>query len=129
MKYEITFEVNKKINANINVIVISTDQPVQAGGEGTAPSPFDLFLASIGTCAGFYIKSFCDMRKIPTDGIKITQELEYNKEIKLISKINVEVDLPEDFPMKYKDALLNAANLCTVKRHLAQAPEISVYTK
>jgi putative redox protein len=123
---EITFGGNKKVNAEYNGHIIKTDQPVQAGGENTASAPFELFLASIGTCAGVYVKSFCDSRNISSDNIRIIQQMEYNPETRLIGKINLEIKLPADFPEKYKDAVVNAANLCAVKKHLHNPPDISV---
>jgi len=129
MEMEIYFDGNKKVNANWNGITIKTDQPVQAGGDGTAPAPFDLFLASLGTCAGIYVKGFCDQRGISSDNIKIIQKMNFNPASRLIDKIDLEIQLPADFPEKYKDAVINSANLCAVKRHLQQAPEFEVYTK
>ena len=126
MQMEIFFEDGKKVNADFNGHIIKTDQPIQAGGGGTAPAPFDLFLASIGTCAGIYVKSFCDQRGIPSDKIRIIQTMEYNQETRLIGSIKLEIKLPADFPEKYKDAVINSANLCTVKKHLLNAPEIKV---
>jgi len=128
MKMEIFFEGKKKVNAKYNGYVIETDQPVQAGGEGSAPAPFDLFLASIGTCAGIYVKSFCDQRGIPTDNIRIYQSLSFNPVKNLISDVNLEISLPDDFPEKYKDAVINVANLCAVKKHFIEPPEINVFT-
>jgi len=129
MKIEITFEGNKIVNANMNGMIVKTDQPVKAGGNGSAPSPFDLFLASIGTCAGIFVKSFCDQRGISTENIKLSQELEFDAVAHLVKKINIEIQVPIDFPEKYKEALVNAANLCSVKKHLHQPPTIEVYTK
>ena len=129
MEMEIYFDGNKKINANLNGNIIKTDQPIQGGGEGTAPAPFDLFLASIGTCAGIYVKGFCDQRGISSENIKIIQKMNYNQGTRLIDKIDLEIQLPADFPEKYKEAVINSANLCAVKRHMQQAPEFDVYTK
>lgn len=126
---EIHFDGNKKVNAKLNGNVIKTDQPPQGGGDGTAPAPFDLFLASLGTCAGIYVKGFCDQRGISSDNIKIIQKMNFNPATRLIDKIDLEIQVPEDFPEKYKDAVINSANLCAVKRHLQQAPEFDVYTK
>lgn len=123
---EIFFENGKKVNARLNGIIIKTDQPVEAGGEGSAPAPFDLFLASIGTCAGIYVKSFCMQRSIPTDDIKIYQSMEYDSSKGLIGKIRLDIELPGTFPEKYKDAVIKAANLCAVKKHLLNPPEIDV---
>jgi putative redox protein len=128
MQMEIYFEGSKKINARYGNTIIRTDQPAEAGGEGSAPAPFDLFLASIGTCAGIYVKSFCDQRGIPSEGIKIIQTMEFDHNTRLISKINLDIKLPSDFPEKYKDAVINVANLCAVKKHLQNPPAISVFT-
>jgi len=126
MEMKITFPGNKKVNAEYKGQTIKTDQPEKAGGEGSAPEPFSLFLASIGTCAGIFVKSFCDKRDISAENIEIVQKMNYNKEERLIDKIELEIHLPEDFPDKYKEPLVNSANLCTVKKHLAKPPEITV---
>lgn len=128
MLMEITLEGGAKVNAKYKNHIIKTDQPIEGGGEDSAPAPFDLFLASIGTCAGIYVKSFCDQRGVPTDDIKIIQSMNYNPSLRLIDKITLEIKLPSDFPEKYKDAVINAANLCAVKKHLAHPPEITVTT-
>jgi len=129
MKIEVSFEGNKKVNANIHGFVVKTDQPVKQGGDATAPSPFDLFLASIGTCAGIYVKSFCDQRSLPTENLKIVQEVIYDVLTKMVSNINIEIQVPPDFPEKYKEPIVNAANLCAVKKHIINPPQFEVYTK
>ncbi|MDD5361327.1 MAG: OsmC family protein [Ignavibacteria bacterium] len=123
---EIYFEGKKQVTALHHGHTIRTDQPLESGGEGSAPTPFDLFLASIGTCAGIYVKSFCDQRGIPSENIRIIQNPEYNPETRMIEKIKLDIQLPDGFPVKYKDALINAANLCAVKKHLLNPPEIEV---
>jgi ribosomal protein S12 methylthiotransferase accessory factor len=123
---KITFEGKKKIIADFNGHRIVTDQPVRGGGEGSAPAPFDLFLASIGTCAGIYVKSFCDQRGISTEGISLEQEMKFNPQTHLISDLEIRILLPADFPEKYKEAVVNSANLCAVKRHLHNPPNMSV---
>ncbi|MFO7722362.1 MAG: OsmC family protein [Bacteroidales bacterium] len=115
---EIFFDGNKKVNARINGFEIKTDQSPQGGGEGTAPEPFTLFLASLGTCAGIYVKSFCDQRGLPADEIRLHQSLEYDQAKRMIGKINLEIHVPADFPEKYHDALVTTASLCAVKKHL-----------
>ena len=128
MDIEITLEGKKKVNAKVHGMIIRTDQLIEAGGDGSAPAPFDLFLASIGTCAGIYVKSFCDQRGISADKIKIIQKVEINPESRLIGKIILDIQLPPDFPVKYREALINVANLCTVKKHLLHPPEIEVFS-
>jgi putative redox protein len=126
MEIEIFFEENKKVNARIKGHVVKTDQPLKDGGDDSAASPFDLFLVSMGTCVGYYVKSFCDQRSIPTDKIKITQNMEYGEERGMIQKINIVIYLPPDFPEKYKEAVFNSANLCKVKKHLLKPPQVNV---
>ncbi|HQN10418.1 MAG TPA: OsmC family protein, partial [Thermoanaerobaculia bacterium] len=103
-----------------------TDQPEKAGGGGSAPSPFDLFLASIGTCAGFYALRFCQERQLPTEGFALTMDWERSPETKLITTIRIEMKLPEGFPEKYRGAILRAADQCAVKKHLVEPPKIEL---
>ncbi|MBP8959626.1 MAG: OsmC family protein [Bacteroidales bacterium] len=123
---EITFEGGKIVTAHINGHEIRTDQPIKNGGTNSAPSPFDLFLASIGTCTGIYVKSFCDNRQIPAEGIKILQTMEYDAEKKIPSVFKIEIELPPDFPEKYKDAVISAAELCLVEKTILNNPKFIV---
>jgi putative redox protein len=125
---EITFDGGKVITAHLNGHKIRTDQPVNNGGENSAPSPFDVFLASIGTCAGIYVKSFCDSRKIPSDKIRIIQTTDYDKNTGLPVNIRIDIKLPADFPEMYKDAVIKSAELCKVKKTIANPPEFEVIT-
>jgi putative redox protein len=125
---EVTFDGGAVITAQLNGHTIRTDQPVKAGGENSAPSPFELFLAAIGTCAGIYVKMFCDNRKISTENIKITQTAQYDKVSGLPTDIKIDIQLPVDFPEKYKDAVINAAELCKVKKTIANPPKFEVIT-
>ncbi|MBI5538564.1 MAG: OsmC family protein [Bacteroidia bacterium] len=129
MEMIITFDGAKKVIANYNGHTINTDQSISSGGNNSASTPFDLFLASLGTCTGIVVKSFCDKRDISTNGLKLIQNMEYDNTSHLVSKINIEIQLPVDFPEKYKEALINSAELCTVKRHLIQPPQINICTK
>jgi putative redox protein len=125
---EITFDGGKVVTAHSHGHKIMTDQPVDNGGGNTAPAPYDLFLASIGTCAGIYIKSFCDNRNIPTDGIKIIQSYEWNQETGLPVNIKLDIKLPSDFPEKYKASLIHVADLCKVKKTIADPPKFEIIT-
>jgi len=129
MSIEIFFGENQRVNARLKDTVVYTDQPVESGGENSAPSPFVLFLSSIGTCAGYYIRSFCQERKISTDNIKIVQKMVYDHNTHLISDIIIEVELGPDFPDKYKNALLNVINQCKVKKHIEKPPKINTVIK
>lgn len=125
---EITFDGGKVITANFHGHKIRTDQSIEGGGTNTAPSPFELFLASIGTCAGIYVKSFCDNRNIPTDNIKIIQSAEYDKETGLPVNIKLDIKLPADFPERYVASLIHVAELCKVKKSIAKPPVFQIIT-
>ena len=125
---EITFDGGKIITAHTHGHTIITDQPVDNGGTNTAPAPFELFLASIGTCAGIYVKSFCDNRNIPTEGIKIIQTQEWNQETGLPTAVKIDIKVPEGFPEKYKASLIHVAELCKVKKSIANPPRFEIIT-
>ena len=98
MEMEITFPGGKRVDAISNGFVIETDQPAKAGGDGVAPTPFTLFLASIGTCAGIYVLGFCQQRSIPTEDIRIRQSMTWDPATRRIQRVNLDIDLPPDFP-------------------------------
>lgn len=125
---EIIFEGGKVVTAYLRGHVIRTDQPPENGGTNSAPAPFDLFLASIGTCTGIYVKSFCDKRNIPAEGIKIIMTEEWDNKTGLPSKIKLDIKLPEEFPEKYKSSLINVAELCKVKKSIANPPKFEIIT-
>ncbi len=116
----VTFPAELRVDAEIHGVRIPT------GGEGE-PSPFDLFLAGIGTCAGIKVLAFCQERDIPTAGLYITQRMHYNREVNRIEKIELQIHLPEGFPAQYHDAVVRAANTCGVKRHILNPPEFETY--
>lgn len=119
---EITFDGGKIVTAHFKGHSIKTDQPESSGGKNSAPSPFELYLASIGTCAGIYVKSFCDNRNIPAENIKIIQTMDYNKETGLPVKISLDIKLPPDFPEKYRASVISVAELCKVKKSIKNPP-------
>ncbi len=125
---KITFPGGKKVNAEYGIMVIPTDQSVRGGGEGSAPEPFTLFLASLGTCAGIYVLGFCQQRGIDTTGLELTQSMQFDSAKHLISEVTLNIKLPDNFPEKYKSAAIKAAKLCTVKRHLENPPTFSINT-
>jgi ribosomal protein S12 methylthiotransferase accessory factor len=124
----ITLDGGKIITSHHHGHEIKTDQPLAGGGTNSAPAPFDLFLASIGTCAGIYVKSFCDQRGIPTDKIHIIQTVDFDMQKRLPSKIKLDIHLPVDFPEKYRNAVISAADLCAVKRAILDPPLFEVVT-
>ena len=125
---KITFPGGKKVNAEFNGFTQETDQAIVSGGEGSAPEPFTLFLSSIGTCAGIYVLGFCQLRGIDTNGLEIVQSMNFNPLSRMIDKIKLNIILPDDFPDKYKKAVINSANLCAVKKHLENPPRFEITT-
>jgi ribosomal protein S12 methylthiotransferase accessory factor len=123
---EMTFPGGVAVEALFEGATIRTDQPVRHGGGGTAPAPFELFLASIGTCAGFYVLRFCQERQISTEGMSVSMAWERSPETKLITIIRIQLSLPPGFPEKYRTAVVRAADQCSVKKHLVEAPAIEV---
>ncbi len=128
MDMTITFPGNKKVDAEYKGFTVQTDQPVHAGGDGSAPAPFDFFLVSIGTCAGIYVVIFCEKRGIPPDNIRIVQRMEKDSGTGMISKITIDIEVPPDFPVKYRDALIHTVDICAVKRHLMNPPAFEIRT-
>jgi putative redox protein len=126
MNMEIDFPGGKKVDAQYKGFTIKTDQPVNDGGAGSAPEPFSLFLASIGTCVGIYVLNFCQRNEIPTDKMKLLLIFEKNEKTHMIENILITISLPENFPEKYKKAVIRTAELCTVKRHLENPPKFTV---
>ena len=123
---EITFPGNKKANASIHGFEIATDQPARAGGGGSAPAPFDLFLASLGTCVGIFALGFLQSRKLSTEGFKINLSFDWDEASHLIKRVDMRMTLPKDFPPQYRNALIKSAELCAVKRHLHNPPEFKI---
>ena len=108
-----------RVDGRAGPFTIHTDQPP----DSTAPSPFTLFLASIGACAGFYVSAFCRKRGIATDDIRIVQRHETSPD-GMVTAVDLEIQLPENFPEQYRDAVVRAADRCTVKQHLAHPPRV-----
>jgi ribosomal protein S12 methylthiotransferase accessory factor len=123
---EVSFPGGKRVDARIGSHVIQTDQPETAGGDGSAPSPYDLFLASIATCAGIYVLGFCQARGLSIDGIELRQRVEPDPVTKLPSRIELELTLPPSFPERLRPAIARAAEHCKVKSTIAAAPRIDV---
>jgi ribosomal protein S12 methylthiotransferase accessory factor len=129
MDIKITFPGGKKVNAEIGGMVITTDQPKEYGGSGTAPSPFIHFLASIGTCAGIYVLSFCNERKIPTEGLSIDERVQYVTTADGMSKLDkiiLDIQVPPGFPEKYLNAIMKVADQCAVKKTIMNPPAFEV---
>ncbi len=128
-EFMITFPGGARVDAQVGDMVIRTDQPVRGGGEGSAPAPFDLFLASMGTCAGIYVLSFCQQHGLSADDVHLTQVVETDPATHLLSAVRLTIHVPADFPKKYEAALIRSAELCAVKPLARESPAVSVETQ
>ena len=125
-KLEVYFSGRKRIDAKIGDFIVHTDQSIDNGGEGTAPEPFQLFLASIATCAGIYALEFCRARGISGEGMTLTMSYEWDEKKHAIDTMHIELKLPPGFPDQYKKAVVRAMDLCTVKKHIIHPPEFVI---
>jgi len=123
---KVSFPLNKRVDVEVDGFTIKTDQRVKNGGEGSAPSPFALFLASIGSCAGIYALNFCNSREINTDGMFLDLRAIYSAEEGRYTKMIIDLHLPEGFPDKYKGPIIKAMELCDVKKHIISPPEFEI---
>ena len=123
---EIRFPGGLRVDAEEGGFRIPTDQPAGKGGDGTAPSPFHLFLASIGTCAGFYALQFCRQRSLTTEGLALSLDARRDAAGRHVSTVVLHLTLPAGFPERYRGAIVRAMEQCSVKRHLADPPEIAI---
>ncbi len=129
MEMMIDFPGGARVDAHFGPYNVETDQPTAGGGQGLFPTPFAIFLASIGTCAGIYVLGFCRQRGLPTQGIRIIQRMYSNSTSGMIAKIGLEIQVPSSFPEKYLKSLVNSAELCAVKKHFETPPQFEIYTK
>jgi putative redox protein len=126
MEMIIDFPGGARVDAHFGSFTVATDQPPQGGGQGSAPTPFATFLASLGTCAGIYVLGFCRQRGIATEGIRLIQRMETDPATGLVGRVSLEILLPPDFPEKYKAAVIRSAEQCAVKKHFEHPPKIEV---
>lgn len=126
MELLITFPGGKRVDASFDGLAVRTDQPVALGGDGSAAAPFDLFLASLGTCAGYYVLAFCQTRGLSTDGLSVVERVTFDAATKLPTRVDLEVRLPATFPEKYRAAVQRAAEHCKVKKMLEAPPIVAV---
>ena len=125
MELTIDFPGGSRVDAHFGGFTVPTDQPPAA----TAPTPFAVFLSSIGTCAGIYVLGFCRQRGLPMENIRIIQRVYANHITGMVEKIDLEIEVPPAFPEKYRDSLIRSAELCAVKKHLENPPKFDITTK
>jgi putative redox protein len=125
MEMIIDFPGGSRVDAHFGSFTVATDQPPAA----SAPSPFDVFLSSIGTCAGIYILGFCKQRNLPTEGIRIVERINHSAVNGMVETIGLEIQVPAGFPEKYRDSLIHSAELCAVKKTIEKPPKFDITTK
>ena len=125
---EVSFPGGKRVDGKIENMIIKTDQPVEDGGGGSAPEPFNLFLMSIATCAGIYALDFCQAREIETKDMALTMKCEHDPTGRAYQKLTIVLRVPAGFPEKYKKAIVRTMDLCSVKKHIVNPPEIELKT-
>jgi ribosomal protein S12 methylthiotransferase accessory factor len=125
MEMLIDFPGGSRVDAHFESFTVHTDQPP----ESSAPTPFAVFLASLGTCAGIYVLSFCHQRNLPTDGLRIMERIHRDPLTGMVGKVDLEIQLPAGFPEKYRGAVIHSAELCAVKKHFETPPQFAITTK
>jgi ribosomal protein S12 methylthiotransferase accessory factor len=128
MEMTIRFPGGKQVAADVRGHTVLTDQPRFGGGDDAAPAPYELFLASLGTCAGIYVLGFCESRGIPTEGIELVQRHSFDPRTHVLTGVTLDIHVPATFPAKYHDALVRVAGQCAVKRTLDAPPSFEVRT-
>jgi len=123
MEMIIDFPGGSRVDAHFGAFTVATDQPPTA----SAPSPFEVFLSSIGTCAGIYVLGFCQQRNLPTEGLRILQRIHTGPD-GMVDKVDLEIQVPASFPEKYRGSLIRSAELCKVKKHLEKPPKFEIST-
>ena len=120
----IDFPSGSRVDAHFGQFTVKTDQLPSA----SAPTPFDVFLSSIGTCAGIYVLRFCRQRGLPTEDLRIIQHVTRDPQTGLVSRISLDIQLPAGFPEKYRQAVIQSAQLCAVKKLLEHPPVFDIVT-
>jgi ribosomal protein S12 methylthiotransferase accessory factor len=123
MEMEIVFPGGARVDA-----ITADGMRITTNQDGSAPAPVGLLLASLGTCAGIYVLSFCRQRGLPTEGMRIVQRMDFNPLTHMVDRVELDIQLPPDFPERYKEAVVRSAELCAVKKHLENPPVFDVHT-
>jgi ribosomal protein S12 methylthiotransferase accessory factor len=128
MEIKVTLEGDKRVAAHLGNHTVVTDQPIKDGGGDSAPAPYDLFMASIATCAGFYIQSYCQNKGIDFTGIEITMSPQRETDQGPISGFITTIHLPATLPERLHPVLKKVATQCAVKKTIINAPTFVVET-
>ncbi|RJE71036.1 OsmC domain/YcaO domain-containing protein [Pseudoalteromonas citrea] len=128
MEIKVNFLDNLRLEAKFDDFTVVADQPIRYKGDGSAPSPFDYFLASSALCAAYFVKVYCVARDIPTDGIRLSQNNIVDPEDRYNQIFQIQVELPESISDKNREGILRSIERCTVKKVVQTGPEFKIET-
>ena len=126
MEIRVNFLNNLRLEAKFDDFTITTDQPIRYKGDGTAPSPFDYFLASSALCAAYFAKVYCLSRNIPTDDIQVSQNNILDPENRYNQTFQIHVELPSSISERDRAGILRSIDRCTVKKVIQQSPTFNI---
>ena len=126
MEITVNFLDNLRLEAKFDDFTITTDQPIRYKGDGSAPSPFDYFLASSALCAAYFVKVYCLSRDIPTDDIRVSQNNIIDPENRYNQILQIQIELPSSISERDRVGILRSADRCTVKKVIQQTPEFKI---
>ncbi|CAM4030327.1 MULTISPECIES: OsmC domain/YcaO domain-containing protein [Shewanella] len=128
MEIKVNFLDNLRLEAKFDDFTVTADQPIRYKGDGSAPSPFDYFLASSALCAAYFVKVYCKARDIPTDNIRLSQNNIVDPEDRYNQIFQIQVELPDDISDKDREGILRSIDRCTVKKVVQTGPEFKIET-
>ena len=126
MEIKVNFLDNLRLEAKFDDFTVIADQPIRYKGDGSAPGPFDYFLASSALCAAYFVKLYCSSRDIPTENIRLSQNNIVDPEDRYNQIFQIQVELPESISEKDQKGILRSIDRCTVKKVVQTGPEFKV---
>ena len=126
MEIKVNFLDKLRLEARFDDFTVIADQPVRYKGDGSAPGPFDYFLASSALCAAYFVKLYCDTRNIPTENIRLSQNNIVDPENRYQQIFKIQVELPADISAKDRQGILRSIDRCTVKKDVQTGPEFVI---
>ncbi len=126
MEIKVNYLDNLRLEAKFDDFTVISDQPIRYKGDGSAPGPFDYFLASSAMCAAYFVKVYCNARDIPTENIRLSQNNIVDPENRYQQIFRIQIELPEDISDKDRQGILRSIDRCTVKKVVQQGPEFQI---
>ena len=126
MEIKVNFLDKLRLEAKFDDFTVIADQPIRYKGDGSAPGPFDYFLASSALCAAYFVKLYCDTRHIPTDNIRLSQNNIVDPEDRYKQIFKIQIELPADISAKDRQGILRSIDRCTVKKVVQTGPEFVI---